>query len=84
LVKNSFTKPALGANHGQGNVGDFVAGGVDDFDFDFVAAGAQERGDVIRLPEGELRAAGADAEFRGIAALMGDEVIRSRDVEARP
>ena len=58
-----FGEHALGADHGEGDVGDFVAGGVDDFDFDFVAAGAQERGDVVGLPEGELGAAGADAEF---------------------
>jgi hypothetical protein len=31
---------------------------------DFVAAGAQESGDVVGLPERELGAAGADAEFR--------------------
>ena len=61
-----FGEHALGADHGQGDVGDFVAGGVNDFDFDFVAAGAQQGGDVVGLPEGELGAAGADAEFRGV------------------
>ena len=69
--ENSFAKSALGADHGQGDVGDFVAGGVDDLDFDFMAARAQQRGDVVRLPEGELRAAGADAEFRhGIGKII--------------
>ena len=60
--------PPLGADHGEGNVGDFVAGGVDDFDFNFVAARAQKRGDVVGLPECELGAAGADAEFRHLVA----------------
>ena len=53
--------------HTTGDVRDFVAGGVDDFDFDLVSAGAQESGDVVGLPEGELGAARADAEFHGIA-----------------
>src|SRR5271155_4205174 len=62
LRKNSLAKSALGADHGERNVGDFVAGGVNNFDFHHVAARAQERGDVVGLPERELRAAGADAE----------------------
>src|SRR6202034_770127 len=65
LGENSFAEPTLRTDHGQGDVGDLIATGVDDFDFDFVAAGAQERGDVIGLPKSELRAAGADAEFSG-------------------
>jgi hypothetical protein len=36
---------------GQGHVGDLIAGGVDDFDFDFVAVLAQTGGDVVGLPE---------------------------------
>ena len=63
---NFFREHALGADHGEGYVGDFVAGGVNDFDFDFVATVAQERGDVVGLPEGELGAAGADAELCGV------------------
>src|SRR5579863_10285647 len=59
---NFFRKHAFGTDHGKGDVGDFVAGGVNDFNFDFVAAGAQQRGDVVGLPERQLRAAGADAE----------------------
>src|SRR5579863_3985358 len=55
--EDPFAKSALGADHSQRNVGDLVAGGVDDFDFDFVAAVAQERRNVVGLPEGELRAA---------------------------
>jgi hypothetical protein len=62
--ENSFAQAAFGADHGEGDVGNFVAGGVDEFDFDFVAAGAQEGGDVVGLPEGKLRAAGTDAELR--------------------
>ena len=59
---NFFRKHAFGADLGQGDVGDLVASSVDDFDFHFVAAAAQQRGDVVGLPEGELRAAGADAK----------------------
>ena len=59
---NFFGEHALGADLRQRDVGDFVAGGVDDLDFDFVATVAQEGGDVVGLPEGELGAAGADAE----------------------
>ena len=62
---------ALGADHGESHVGDLVAGGVDDFDFNFVAARAQERGNVVGLPKGKLRAAGADAEFRHGETIRG-------------
>ena len=40
-----------------------VAGGADDFDFDGVARGAENGGDVVGLPERELRAPGADADL---------------------
>ena len=63
---NFLREHALGADHGQGNVGDFVAGGVDDFDLDLVAAGAQEGRDVIGLPERKLGAARANAKFSGV------------------
>ena len=69
-----FGEHSLGADLGQGDVGDFVAGGVDDFDLDFVAAGTEKGGDVVGLPEGELGAAGADAEFGGLPWLE-DSVI---------
>ncbi len=71
---------ALGADLGEGDVGDFVAGGVDDFDFDLVSAGAQEGGDVVGLPEGKLRAAGADAEFNGVAVGGHCFVVRAARV----
>src|SRR5712671_1883891 len=64
LGENSLAKSALGADLAQGNIGDLVAGGVNDFDFDVVTPGAQQRRDVTRLPEGQLRAAGADAKGR--------------------
>jgi hypothetical protein len=66
LCENSFAKSALGADLSQRNVSDLVACSADDFDFDFVSLCAQERGNVIGLPESELRAAGSDAEFRGL------------------
>ena len=45
---------ALGTDLGEGNVDDFVAGGLDDLELDLVAALAQQRRDVIGLPESEL------------------------------
>jgi hypothetical protein len=45
---------ALGADLGESNVDDFVARGLDDLELDFVAALAQQRRDVIGLPESEL------------------------------
>ncbi len=45
---------ALGADLGEGDIGDFVAGGLDDLELDLVAALAQQRRDVIGLPESEL------------------------------
>jgi hypothetical protein len=48
---NLFGEHALGANLGEGDVGDFVAGGVDDFDFDFVVLFEETGGDVVGLPE---------------------------------
>ena len=65
-----------------------VAGGADDFDFDGVARGAEEGGDVVGLPEGELRAPGADADLghgsvqntvRGLGKSKG--VRKGRKVE---
>jgi hypothetical protein len=41
---------SLGANHRQGDVGNLVAGSVDDLNLDLVAAFAQERGYVVGLP----------------------------------
>jgi hypothetical protein len=56
-----FREHSLGANHREGYVGNLVAGGLDDFDLDFVTSRTQNRGNVIGLPERELGAAGADA-----------------------
>jgi hypothetical protein len=58
----SFAKSALSADLGQRNIGDLVAGGMNNFNFDFMSARAEQRGDVVGLPESKLRAAGADAE----------------------
>src|SRR5215471_840773 len=55
---------AFGADLSQSDVGDFVAGGVDDFDFHRMAALAEQGSDVVGLPEGKLGAARADAEMR--------------------
>ena len=52
----------------EGGVLHAVACGADDFDFDRVAVRAELRGDVVGLPERELRAARADAD--GLSAHM--------------
>src|ERR1700733_8881801 len=60
---NFFREHPFGADHGEGDVGNLVAGGVNNFDFHFVSARAKKCGDVVGLPQGQLRAAGADPEF---------------------
>ena len=52
---------SFGTDLGEGDLLQAVAGGFDDFDFDRVALSAQQDGDVVGLPEGELRAAASDA-----------------------
>ncbi len=61
---NFFGEHPLGADHGERDIGNLVAGSVDNFDFHFVPSRTQQRRDVVRLPEGELRTARPDAEFR--------------------
>ena len=39
---NLFREHALGADHGESDVSNFVAGSMNDFDFNFVAARAQQ------------------------------------------
>jgi hypothetical protein len=53
---NLLGKHALGADFGEGNVLDAVAGGADDFDGDFMAGSAQRGCDVVCLPERQLGA----------------------------
>src|ERR1035441_685391 len=57
-----FGEHALGADFRQRNIGDFIAGGLDDLKLHRMALGAQQVGDVMSLPERELRTAGADAQ----------------------
>src|SRR5215471_2849968 len=59
-----FGEHALRPNLCEGNVGDLVAGGVNDVDLDLMSTRAQESGNVVCLPEGELGTAGADAKGR--------------------
>src|SRR5271166_5136899 len=59
-----FGEHALGADLGESDVGDLVSGGLDNFDLDFVAAFAQQRRDVVGLPERQLRPARSDPEER--------------------
>ena len=56
-----------------------VAGGADDLDFGGVAVGAKFCGDVVGLPECELRAAGADTD---VCHVLGR--IRRADKTHRP
>src|ERR1700745_2569148 len=48
-----FGEHALGANFGESDIENLVSGGPDDLEFDLVALLAQQRGNVIRLPERE-------------------------------
>jgi hypothetical protein len=48
--ENSFSQSALAADLSQRNVSDLVSRGVDDFDFNLVATGAQQGRDVVGLP----------------------------------
>src|SRR5436309_870095 len=64
-----FREHALGADLGERNIGDLVAGGVNDLDLDFITTFAQRRGNVVGLPKGKLRAAGANPQFCGLAIL---------------
>ena len=46
-----FDEHALRSDFGEGHIGDFVAGSVDDLDFDLVIAVAKEFSNVVCLPE---------------------------------
>ena len=52
-----FDEHAFRSDFGEGHVGDFVAGGVDDLDCSLVTALAKEFSNVVCLPEGQLRPA---------------------------
>ena len=60
---NLLSKHALGAYVGQSNLGDLVAGGLDDLDFHLMAAFLQQRGNMVRLPEGQLGSPGPNSEL---------------------
>jgi hypothetical protein len=75
-IFNFFGEHALGADLGKGDFLQAVAGGFDDFDFDLMALDAQEFGDMIGLPEGELRPATADTQFhRRALGVFGIEYV---------
>ncbi len=58
-----------------------VAGGADDLELDVVAGVAEGVEDVVRLPEGELRAAASDANGVARIVVFGTHVLsRIRDV----
>ena len=61
---NLFGEHALGADLGQRDVGNLVAGGLDDLDLDLMAAFAKQRRDMVGLPESELGSARTDSEAR--------------------
>ena len=58
---------AFGAHLGERHVSDLVARGADDFEARLEAESVQAAGDVARLPERQLRAAGTDDQGRGHA-----------------
>jgi hypothetical protein len=53
---------ALGANFGERNIRDFIARRLDNLKLYDMSMSAEEVGDVMGLPESELRTAGTDAE----------------------
>ena len=58
---NFLSEHALGTDFGESLVCNLVASGLEDLDFHFVAALAQPGGDMIGLPESQLRPARTDA-----------------------
>jgi len=62
-VLDFLGEEALGADAGEGDVGDLVAGGLDDFEFGFYTELGEACGDPAGLPQGELRAAASDFEL---------------------
>jgi len=61
---NLLGKHSFGTDLGEGDVGDFVAGGVDDLNLRFVPALAQQGGDVVGLPKSKLRPARSNSQAR--------------------
>src|SRR5579863_3208591 len=59
---NLLGEHALGAHLGEGRVLQPVAGGFDDRDFDRVVFRTQKVGDMMSLPERQLRPSTADAQ----------------------
>jgi hypothetical protein len=57
-----FGKHPFGADLGERDVDNFVAGGLDDFYRDPVAATFEQALNVMGLGQGELRSAGANAK----------------------
>src|SRR6266704_2635060 len=54
---NLFGEHSFCADFGEGDVGDLVTSGVDNFDFYLMPIFAETSGDVIGLPERQLRTA---------------------------
>jgi hypothetical protein len=66
-----FCEHALGANFGQRDIGNLVAGRLDDFEFDSMSTLTQQGADVVGLPKRELRASGTYAEASHQARPLG-------------
>ena len=73
---NFLDEHAFRSDFGEGHIGDFVAGGVDDLDFSFVPTFSQATCDVVGLPERQLRSAGADSQSQ---ALPPSSCVSSAD-----
>src|SRR5271157_805714 len=59
---NFLGEHALGADLGERDLGDFVAGGLDDLELDGVPLGTEEIGNMMCLPQRKLGTARANAE----------------------
>ena len=62
---------SLAADFGQRHVGDFIAGGLDDFDAAFVPGGSELGFHPAGLPERELGTTGSDYEHELVSPVAG-------------
>jgi len=76
LGEHAFDCAGLSRDLGEGYTLQAIAGGFDDFNLDGVALVAEQRGDVIGLPEGKLGTAASDTEIhrRPPALASGTDV----------
>jgi len=71
---NFLGEHSLRADLRERYIDDLVAGSVNDFDLDFMPLRTQERSNVIRLPESQLRAARTNPQTQALVSLPFLEV----------